>query len=514
MKVEYPIRLAYQFFGNAVGGITLKLLDLAKKNLEEYISVIDAISIVAKTQETTIKYVGVFLLNQMFDEEVPTYSCNKYYVLHDDDHNWGKFTNTYQILNEISENEEFEDTFTFHEKNIFTLLASSYWKLSDLYNLKLFRELSIDFYFRLKKIIYLTSNKKLPIEKFEDIDELSIEQVRELLGEDNRTYIQNNTDNFFISEFAESLHRCLSCFDFIDFEMVIKKQNLKKIFFEHGIILSGFNNDLSESLFSIEDTSYTKNIWDQNYLSQLEIENTNAIDSENEKLENLDVTYQDIDYLMMSKVNSEYPLYYKNYTFNVQEVACLLSGYNPISIGSQWEYVHWLKENPKFAEALDFVWSAVRGDIFDAISGNYFVIESEKLKTFLAERKFFIDGFNKHLEPLEKDRMPESNNLILERFEQQIEDMKVQLLEKDEMIKELKANPTNYDLHPSLNPNNSSHAPELLLAIKAWEEKYLEKRYQYHEHTPAIELILKEKGLKSGRLIQRISAITNPKKKI
>lgn len=143
-----------------MGGITLKLLDLAKKNLEEYVSVVDAISILAKTQETTIKYVGIFLLNQMFDEEIPTYTCNKYYVLHDDDHNWGTFTSTYQILTEISENKEFEDTFTFHEKNISTLLSSSYWKLSDLYNLKLFRELSIDFYFRIKKISDLIKNKK------------------------------------------------------------------------------------------------------------------------------------------------------------------------------------------------------------------------------------------------------------------------------------------------------------------------------------------------------------------
>ncbi len=31
--------------------------------------------------------------------------------------------NTYQILNEISENEEFEDAFTFHEKNILYIIS-------------------------------------------------------------------------------------------------------------------------------------------------------------------------------------------------------------------------------------------------------------------------------------------------------------------------------------------------------------------------------------------------------
>ena len=475
MKVEYPIRLAYQFFGDAVGGITLKLLDLAKKNLEEYVSVVDAISILAKTQETAIKYVGIFLLNQMFDEEVPTYSCNKYYVLHDDDHNWGKFTSTYQILNEISENEEFEDTFTFHEKNISTLLASSYWKLSDLYNLKLFRELSIDFYFRIKKINDLIKNKKLPIEQFEDVEELTIDDVKKLLGEDHRTYIKKDQENFIISAFVESLQRCFDYFDInSNFDIVVEKKLLKTILSENGLIIHGFNNDLDGQ---VQDT----NIWEKDYLLQLEQENSLVLADQADVLEILDVIYLEDSFSEGTQKQNEYPLYYKNCTFTVQEVACLLSGYTPTSVDGKWNYVPWLKENPKFKEALDFVWSAVRGDIFDEIYADFFVIESEKLKDFLTTRERFIDGFNKHLEPLEKNRMPESNNLTLERLEQQIEDLKVQLLEKDEIIKELKVIPTTQDESKLGNTRAENNVTKLLLVLAKMAGINTHKPHSIHE---------------------------------
>lgn len=489
-----------------MGGMTVKLLELAKKNLEEYISIVDVISILAKTQNTPIKYVGTFLLSQKFEENIATYFCDKFYVIHDNDEfNWGNFTDTNQLLTEISENEELDNAFSFHEKNISTLLSTSYWKLSDLYNLKLFRELSIDFYFRVKKIIDLIKRKKLPIEKFENIDELTIDDVKELLGEDHRTYLKTDHENFIISAFVESLQRCFNYFDFnSNFDLVIEKKILKIIFSENEIIIDGFNHDLDEQVKDI-------NIWDKGYLLRLEQENSLVASVQTNTVEFSDVIYLEDSFSEQNQTQNEYPLYYKNYTFKVQEVACLLSGYNPISIGSQWEYVHWLKENPKFEEALDFVWSAVRGDIFDAISGNDFVIESEKLKIFLAERKFFIDGFNKHLEPLGKDRMPESNNLILGRLEQKNQDLKIQLLERDEIIKELKKNQAHQDMHPSLNPNNPSHAPELLVAIEVWEEKYQKNQYPHLEHTPAITNILKNRGITRINLVKRICAITNIK---
>jgi hypothetical protein len=72
---------------------------------------------------------------------------------------------------------------------------------------------------------------------------------------------------------------------------------------------------------------------------------------------------------------------------------------------------------------------------------------------------------------------------------------------------------TNIEVHPSLNPSHPSHAPELLLAIQAWEAKYINNEYPHQEHTPAIKTILKNKGISNTRLLDRVSAITNPNKK-
>lgn len=66
--------------------------------------------------------------------------------------------------------------------------------------------------------------------------------------------------------------------------------------------------------------------------------------------------------------------------------------------------------------------------------------------------------------------------------------------------------------HPSLDITNPNHAPELLLAIKAWEAKYLENEYPHQEHTPAITNILKNKNIIQVNLVKRICAITNPNK--
>lgn len=66
--------------------------------------------------------------------------------------------------------------------------------------------------------------------------------------------------------------------------------------------------------------------------------------------------------------------------------------------------------------------------------------------------------------------------------------------------------------HPSLDRNHPNHASELLLAIQVWEEKYLHGKYPHQGHTPAIKAILTSKGISNARLLDRISAITNPKK--
>lgn len=70
------------------------------------------------------------------------------------------------------------------------------------------------------------------------------------------------------------------------------------------------------------------------------------------------------------------------------------------------------------------------------------------------------------------------------------------------------------NIHPSIDPKHPQHAPELLLATQAWEAKYLNGEYKSHEHTPAVENILKNWNITGLNLIKRICAITNPDKQL
>lgn len=83
-----------------------------------------------------------------------------------------------------------------------------------------------------------------------------------------------------------------------------------------------------------------------------------------------------------------------------------------------------------------------------------------------------------------------------------------------EMLKNTTVQPyeVNMTSHPALDINNPNHAPELLLAVRAWESKYIEDKYRNKSHSQSIELFLKGEGYTETRLTQRISAITNPNK--
>lgn len=102
----------------------------------------------------------------------------------------------------------------------------------------------------------------------------------------------------------------------------------------------------------------------------------------------------------------------------------------------------------------------------------------------------------------------------INQLRQENNKLKGDILEKNALIKELKLFKFGTITHPALDPTNSNHAPELLLAVQVWEGKYINNEYPHQEHTPAIETILKNKGVGNSRLRARLAAITNPKKKI
>ena len=159
-----------------------------------------------------------------------------------------------------------------------------------------------------------------------------------------------------------------------------------------------------------------------------------------------------------------------------------------------------------------------------------------RLKSFAWNKDDFIDEFNSTVDqendtpstdqssseeptikhPSEYNYQQKNLELIkkMEQFKKENETLKVELLEKDKRIKEPESTQTNTAVHPSIDPENKNHAPELILAIQAWEAKYINNEQPHKEHTPAIRTILQGMGINNERLKDRISAITNPNKNI
>lgn len=166
------------------------------------------------------------------------------------------------------------------------------------------------------------------------------------------------------------------------------------------------------------------------------------------------------------------PTFYFQEHFSYFEATCLIAGYKEIY---ECRYLY-EKDNsefhlryPRFKECFALLKSAKNVSFLPDQ-----LILANELKEYLNSKNIHIPGFTDH-QPIENQTPP---------------------------------------IHPALDPNHPNHAPELLLALRAWEAKYLHDKYPHKGHTPAIESILKNEGVSSERLIARVSAITNPNKNI
>lgn len=96
--------------------------------------------------------------------------------------------------------------------------------------------------------------------------------------------------------------------------------------------------------------------------------------------------------------------FFKYDVFNGFEVACLISEYDPNKLTiNLTRNTKWRNENPKFVEALNLVMSAdiERSGFWQQGDANFYeceyAIKNEDLKTYLASKKIFIEGFNNDL---------------------------------------------------------------------------------------------------------------------
>lgn len=174
---------------------------------------------------------------------------------------------------------------------------------------------------------------------------------------------------------------------------------------------------------------------------------------------------------------------------------------NPILINKIIQSLRIYEQNRDF---VDFIEDKTGDECFVLIGQIYNELKTlywkkSELLNFYPINKLFSEDY------LYTDNI--SNDLKIEN-----ERLKSELADAFEKIKELEVIITNHKTHPAIDKTHPCHASELILAIEAWEAKYLKNEYPHDGHTPSIAKILKNKGYENKRLIDRISAITNPNK--
>ncbi|MCJ8147142.1 hypothetical protein MKI79_09580 [Acinetobacter sp. A3.8] len=200
--------------------------------------------------------------------------------------------------------------------------------------------------------------------------------------------------------------------------------------------------------------------------------------------------------------------------FTVVQAACLISNDEPGRIQAlidshDLRYDSW--NYGEHTQAVETIKKGIKAKkLIQDADGD---IPRASLQKFLFEKNHIIAGFNDN--PPSQDQSTfgipsiQQNEPNVDNLNAEIAQLKDQLAQAQQRIQELEV--SQKFQHASLDLNNKNHAPELLLAIQAWEARYINNEYPHMEHTPAIKAYLAKNGYTVTRLKERISAITNPK---
>lgn len=182
-------------------------------------------------------------------------------------------------------------------------------------------------------------------------------------------------------------------------------------------------------------------IWDGNYLATQLADNSPFLDINEDQYLSYSFSIDDVDYPDERWMNesvkliNSHPLFFKNKTFSMHEAVCLMVGYEPIE--TQWDYqnVNWLIDNPEYEKASNFIFSAVRTNLFEEFSNGEYFITSNNLKILLNESNHFIDGFNN------KESIVSSNENLIEntKLKNTISNLELDVAIKQVTVKELNA---------------------------------------------------------------------------
>lgn len=507
-----------------------KLLELAKKNLDGYILVTEALEIISTTQQTPLKHVAQYLLQKEFEQNVPTYTASKYFTLHCENQNWGIFSETNKLLHSLI-NAKNEIALTFSELSEIdkSKISNMYWEISDLYTLDALSELEIEWHFLLKSIRSYTNYVSLnsdTLKKYKDLDAFTILTLGSLLKEFLPSHIDGN---MMRCNHVDAFVRTIPLF--YEFGKVTY-QELSAFLSDNNIIIQGFNNPLENNINEVT--------FNENYIKSIELSGDLIELSEDEKLTLLE------EDLFNSIEDTTYKnLFYKQDIFDGFEVACLISEYDPNKLTiSKTRGVVWRNENPKFTWALNLIMAISKTDNlfnYDENASSYelcYTIENDNLKKYLTNKNIVIQGFNdiehcnlnRRIEELQnqvvdKNKYIEGLKNSLEKSNHELSETSFDLsLEKNDN-KKLKAKLKEIEEQASVTNSNNlldliydedaqeRYAPDLVSSIKLWEHIYINYPNDDSHSNKADTWIKKNTGYdttKKAGSASKIREITSP----
>jgi len=172
--------------------------------------------------------------------------------------------------------------------------------------------------------------------------------------------------------------------------------------------------------------------------------------------------------------------------------------------------------------------------LFEEVDVDIFVISSDELKTFLNSKEIFIDGFNdKEFENPNNENLYENTQLkntianleldvaiekiTVKELNEKIQKLKVELLEKDQKIKELELSPQkdDKDLMNLIFDETATdrYAPDLANSIKLWKYLYIDNQEIKGKHSYRANHWIKQNTSyqqESSVEVKRLREVTSP----
>lgn len=236
-------------------------------------------------------------------------------------------------------------------------------------------------------------------------------------------------------------------------------------------------------------------IWDANYLELHKNDAPNLVEVDSDFYMNESINFEDD---LIDKEEKQYPLFFKNKTFSINEATCVMSGYKPSDTIWISDNVNWLADNPKYAEASDFIFSAVRTELFQEFSNGEYFITSDNLKKLLNESSHFIKGFNdKKITNITNEDLTENTQLkntiaslqsdidierlTIKELSVEVEKLKAELLEKDQKIKALESIQTSKIESKLGNTRAENGVTKLLLVLAEMANININKPHSVHQ---------------------------------